>query len=123
VVCLNDCIPLLTALANDEGYQNVFSAQLNNHVESGDLVIAISSSGNSPNVIKAIEVAKERGAKTWSWVGFDGGELMRKSDCQIYIPSKKGQYGFMEDITLVITHMLSVFIQEQDVAVKNDEAL
>lgn len=114
IICLNDCVPLMTALANDEGYENVFSSQLNNHLEPGDLVIAISSSGNSKNIIKALEVANERGAKTWSWVGFDGGEAQKVSKRHLYIPSKKGQYGFMEDITLVITHMLSVYLQEQD---------
>ena len=114
VICLNDCVPSMTALANDQGYEDVFSAQLNNLLEPDDLVIAISSSGNSPNIIKALDLANRRSAKTWAWVGFDGGEAQKIAQRHIYIPSKKGQYGFMEDVSLAITHMLSVYFQEQD---------
>lgn len=114
VVCLNDSIPWMTALSNDEGYKNVFSGQLNNLLEPGDIVIAISSSGNSPNIIEALKLANQRAAKTWAWVGFDRGESQQLAQRHIYIPSKKGQYGFMEDISLIITHMLSVYLQEQD---------
>ncbi len=79
----------MTALANDQGYEDVFSAQLNNLLEPDDLVIAISSSGNSPNIIKALKLANARSAKTWTWVGFDGGEAQEVSKRHIYIPSKK----------------------------------
>lgn len=114
VVCLNDSIPWITALANDEGYENVFSGQLNNLVEPGDVVIAISSSGNSSNIIKALKLAHEGGAKTWTWVGFDGGEAKKLAQRHIYIPSKNGQYGLMEDLSLVLSHMISIYFLEQD---------
>ena len=114
VICLNDCIPVITALSNDEGYENVFSGQLNSLLKPDDIAIAISSSGNSPNIVKALKLANERGAKTLAIVGFNGGEAQRIAKRNIYIPTKPGQYGFMEDISVIITHMLSIYLKEHD---------
>lgn len=114
VICLNDNISTLTATANDFGYDNVFSVQLKNLMQKDDLIIAISSSGNSKNVINAIEVAKKKGAKTYGVVGFDGGKLMRAAEKTLYIPTKVGQYGYMEDVTLIINHIMSVYVYERD---------
>jgi len=82
--------------------------------EEGDVVIGISSSGNAPNIVRAVNVANERGAHTWGIVGFTGGDLMKRAQNSIYIPTKVGQYGFMEDVTLVINPIVSVYIYEQD---------
>ncbi len=114
VVCLNDCVPLMTALANDCGYDQVFAAQLENLVVPGDLVIGISSSGNSPNIVNAFDVANKNGARTWAWVGFEGGKAMEKANRSVYMLSKKGQYGFMEDVSMILNHAVCIFIEEQD---------
>lgn len=114
VVSLADNTSLITATANDFGYENVFVKQLKCLLEKDDLLIAISSSGNSPNIIKAVEYAKECGAHTVGIVGFDGGKLAGAAEKNIHIPSKVGQYGYVEDISMVIIHMLSVFIYESD---------
>jgi D-sedoheptulose 7-phosphate isomerase len=75
VMGLTDNMAMFSALANDEGYESVFAQQLANHVQPGDVVIGISTSGNSKNVVKAIELANEVGAKTIGFTGFDCGKL------------------------------------------------
>jgi len=114
IISLTDNMSQISASANDEGYDTIFVNQLKNLMQPLDVVIAISSSGNSPNVVKAVEFAKAGGATTFGLVGFDGGALMKAADKSIYIPSEKGQYGFMEDITLVLSHIISVYIFERD---------
>ncbi|MBX7136852.1 MAG: SIS domain-containing protein [Oligoflexia bacterium] len=114
VISLTDNLSWISATANDEGYDLIFVNQLKTLMQPNDLVLAISSSGNSPNVIKAVEFAKAGGATTYAIVGFDGGKLMQIADKPLYIPSKKGQYGFMEDITLVIGHIISIYLYEHD---------
>ena len=83
-------------------------------LQPGDLVISISSSGNSPNVTNAINFANSKGAKTYGIVGFGGGELLSAAQRCVLIPSKKGQYGYMEDVTSILVHMMSVYIAEKD---------
>lgn len=120
-ICLNDNISTLTATANDFGFDNIFSVQLKNLLQKDDLVIAISSSGNSVNVINAIEVANAKGAKTYGIVGFDGGKLIRTAQKSLYIPTKVGQYGYMEDVTLILNHIMSVYIYERDRAINAEK--
>ncbi len=105
---------VFTAAANDWGYKNVFKFQLRSALTPLDTVIAISSSGNSENVVEAVKFANKRGALSWAIVGFDGGELLHTAKKSLYLPSKKGQYGFMEDLTSIISHIVTVFIQEID---------
>lgn len=114
IMSLNDNISCLTATANDFGYEHIFVNQLKNLLQPRDVVIGISSSGNSPNITRAINYARERGAVTYGIVGFNGGELKKLAEKSIYIPTKVGQYGYMEDVTLIINHMLSVYMYEQD---------
>lgn len=111
---LNDNIAWVTATANDFGYEYVFVNQLKNLLQPQDMVIGISSSGNSPNIARAIDYANERGALTYGIVGFNGGELQKKAKKSLYIPTKVGQYGFHEDLTLILNHIVSIFIYEQD---------
>lgn len=113
-VGLNDNISWLTATANDFGYEMVFVNQLKNLLQPGDVVIGISSSGNSPNITRAIQYANDKGAITWGLVGFEGGELKKQAKKLVYIPTKVGQYGFHEDVTLIVNHMMSVYIYEWD---------
>ena len=110
VVSLNDNIPLITALSNDFGYDRVFVEQLKNLVNPGDLVICITASGNSPNILKAIEYAKQRGAKAIGLIGFGGGELQELVDEHITVSSTN--YGQVEDIHLILAHAISQYFKE-----------
>jgi D-sedoheptulose 7-phosphate isomerase len=107
---LADNIPILMAYGNDEGYENVFAQQLINLVRPGDVVIAFSCSGNSPNVIKAVEAAKVYGAKTIGFTGFDGGKLGNLVDINICIPSASLEQ--IEDIHLMLEHMICSALRE-----------
>ncbi len=104
VMSLNDNMSLLTALANDNGYENVFREQLVNLIKPSDVLIAISASGNSPNVVSAVKYAKSRQAQTVGLLGFDGGEAFRLVDHPILVKSE--DYGVIEDAHLVLNHIL-----------------
>lgn len=107
---LTDNNAVLTCLANDLGYDSVFVEQLRVHLEPGDVVVAISASGNSPNVLRAIDLAKERGNVTIGLTGFDGGELRRRSQIAIHVPTERGEYGPVEDAHMVLDHLLSSYL-------------
>ena len=104
ILSLNDNQALLTALANDLGYENVFSEQLKNLIRAGDLLVAISASGNSPNVLNAIRYAQRQCAEVVGILGFQGGEAARLADLSIIVPCK--HYGVVEDVHLIINHIL-----------------
>lgn len=104
ITSLNDNAAIVTALANDLGYENVFSEQLQNLIRPGDLLIAVSASGNSPNVVKAIRYAQSRSAEVVGILGFDGGEAARLADLAIVVPVS--HYGVVEDAHLIINHIL-----------------
>lgn len=108
---LADNMEILSAYANDEGYENVFSQQLINLVKPGDVVIAISASGNSKNVINAIEEAKKHNATTIGFTGFDGGNLGRLVDIHIHVNSEIIEH--VEDIHLMLEHMIVRTIKDQ----------
>ena len=101
---LTDNIGLITAYANDTNYENVFKGQLESIMDSGDFLISISGSGNSKNVINAVNYAKSIGGHTISIVGFDGGELKKISDKCVHVPSFDMQ--ICEDVHLMICHMV-----------------
>lgn len=96
VVNLTDNIPWLTALANDEGYDRVFSEQVDNLAVEGDVLIVISASGNSPNLIEAVRVSNTRGVHTAALLGFDGGALNDLVGEPLLIPTEIGAYGLAE---------------------------
>lgn len=106
-VCLSDNVSWLTALANDEGYERVFSGQLENLVQRGDLLIVISASGNSPNLIEAVDVADARGLVTIALLGFDGGALKGRVDEPIWLESELGAYGPVESAHSLLCHVLT----------------
>ena len=108
---LTDNIALITAWANDVDYTSVFVEQLRNQLEEGDVVISISASGSSPNVLRAIEYAKERGAITIGFAGFGGGSLEQLAGECIILSSK--DYGQVEDAHLALTHILSDMLKEK----------
>lgn len=117
VYSLTDNVALMTAFANDLSFEEIFVQQLRNLVEAGDVVIALSGSGSSVNLIKAIRYAKKCKAKTIGFLGFKtGGKLGKLVDCAIIVDSK--QYGPCEDIQLVLDHIIISWIgrikKEQD---------
>ena len=107
VMSLSDNVSWLTALANDEGYDRVFSGQLDNFGKPGDLLIVISASGNSPNLIAAVELARSREIVTIGLLGFDGGALKNKVDECLWLPTEKGAYGLVESAHALICHILT----------------
>jgi D-sedoheptulose 7-phosphate isomerase len=110
VISLVDNVPLATAWANDTSYENVFAAQLENLLQPGDVVIAISGSGRSPNVLNAARLALEMGAIVVGLTGFDGGLLKDIADPCIIVPSHCMEQ--VEDTHLIIGHMFSTYLRE-----------
>jgi D-sedoheptulose 7-phosphate isomerase len=112
VMSLNDNVSWLTALANDEGYHRVFSGQLENFARAGDILIVISASGNSPNLIDAVNLAKSRNVTTIGLLGFDGGSLKDKVDERLWLASEKGTYGLVEGAHSVLCHVLTACLAD-----------
>ena len=114
IIGLADNMAIVSALANDEGYENVFSQQLANLVDQDDVVIAISASGNSKNVLNAVQVAKEYGAKTIGFTGFNGGQLGSMVDIQLHVPSNCIEH--VEDIHLMLEHLITQALRDMATA-------
>ena len=113
VFALNDNTSVLTAIANDVGYENIFVNQLKIHYRQGDTFLAISASGNSPNVVIAAEWVKKQGGRVISFVGFTGGKLREISDVVVHVHSEAGEYGPVEDAHLVLNHILAHWFQNK----------
>ncbi len=113
---LTDNIGIITAYANDTNYENVFRGQLESIMDNGDLLVSISGSGNSKNVINAVNYAKSVGGSTLSIVGFDGGELKKISDKCVHVPSFDMQ--ICEDIHLMICHLVMKKLCNYEIIVK-----
>jgi len=101
-LALTDNIPMMTAWANDANYEDIFAEQLVNFVRAGDIAFAISGSGRSPNVLKALRVAREAGALTVGLTGFRGGYMKDLCDVCLVVPSENMQ--IIEDLHLSVTH-------------------
>ena len=113
VMALNDNVAWLTALANDEGYERAFAGQLENFGESGDVLIVISASGNSPNLVRAVELANERQLVTIGLLGFDGGVLKDLvTDC-LCVTTEKGAYGLVESVHSVVCDLITTCLAEE----------
>jgi D-sedoheptulose 7-phosphate isomerase len=112
VIGLTDNMAIFSAYANDEGYENVFSQQLDNLLMADDIVIGISASGNSKNVLNAIALAKSRNAVTVGFTGFNGGQLAPMVDVNIHVNSDIIEH--VEDIHLMLEHMIVKALKEQD---------
>jgi D-sedoheptulose 7-phosphate isomerase len=111
VLALTDNIPLITAWANDTRYEEIFAEQLRNFVRSGDVVVAISGSGNSPNVLSGLAAAKEHGAFRIVLTGFTGGKAAGLADLAIVVPSNDMQY--IEDAHLTIAHSIFRAVRDE----------
>lgn len=107
---LTDNVAILTAVANDFGYEEVFSRQLRVHGRAGDVVVAISASGNSPNLLKAFEMATEAGMKTVAITAFDGGRMKQVADLGIHVPTGPREYGPAEDAHMMIDHLVGAYL-------------
>ncbi len=102
----------LTAWANDVGFDMVFAGPLRNYIQDSDTVIAISSSGNSPNVVKAVELAKSYKVPIIGLSGFDGGRLNEFADAKIKISTAKGQYELVESVHGVLLHLMTRYFKD-----------
>lgn len=111
VIALTDNMALMTAWANDTAYDNVFAAQLNPLVESGDVVIGISCSGNSGNVLNAMALARQSGAITIGFTGDQGGQLKEVVDLCILTPSPRIEQ--QEDVHLILEHCICAAIRDE----------
>jgi len=110
---LSDNTPVCSAIANDIGYKNIFYMQLKNKISKNDLLIAISCSGNSKNIIKAVQYAKKQNTKIIGLTGFDGGKLKKLSNINFHIPTSNGDYGLVEDMHMILDHIIySYYINE-----------
>lgn len=114
IVSLCDNLSVITALANDIGYENIFYSQIVDKIDKEDLLIAISCSGNSPNIIKAAEYTNNIGASLLGVTGFDGGKLKQMSDLNYHVQTQKGEYGLVEDLHMILDHMLYTYFIEKD---------
>jgi D-sedoheptulose 7-phosphate isomerase len=106
-ISLCDNLALITAFGNDFSFEDIFVKQLQNLGKAGDLLISISASGNSRNLIKAVEFANTFSISTLSLVGFDGGALQKLSDNSIYVQTSIGDYGIAEDCHSIICHYIT----------------
>ena len=110
-ISLCDNQAVITAIGNDDGYENIFLQQLQTQAKAGDVLVAISASGNSPNIIKAINWAKDNDLSTVGLSAFDGGKLSKLSDLNIHVPTKIGEYGPAEDLHMVICGLVGSFFR------------
>lgn len=109
-LCLTDNVATVTALGNDAGFDHIFSHQLRVHMRPGDVVLAMSVSGNSENLIQAVDYANANGATTIGYAGFDGGRLAEKCQISVVIPTTKDEYGPVEDVFNILGHVAITYI-------------
>lgn len=103
-ICLNDNVPNMMAIANDLGYDQIFKVPLENKITSQDVLLAISGSGNSKNVVNAVKYAKEHGATVIGMTGYNGGEVRKLADAYLHVPIDNMQ--ITEDIHMIFDHMM-----------------
>ena len=110
-LALTDNVPLISAIANDLDYADVFVEQLKTHLNKGDVLIALSGSGNSPNVLRAVAYAKEQGALTIGLCGMPGGKLATLADLRVIMPAER--IGQQEDGHLIFNHVIALALRER----------
>ncbi|MBT6936866.1 MAG: SIS domain-containing protein [Candidatus Marinimicrobia bacterium] len=114
VTSLGDNSSVVTAIANDIGYENIFYMQMKGHINADDVVIAISCSGDSPNIIKAVDYAKDLGCKIIGVTGFNGGYLKKISNINFHVDVPEDEYGLVEDTHMILDHIIySHYIQTE----------
>ena len=110
VISLTDNVPTITAIGNDFGYEEVFVRQLRVLGKEGDVLVGISASGNSQNLIKAFEFAATAGIHTVGLTAFDGGKLLSMADDAVHVPTATGEYGPAEDAHMVLDHLVGSYL-------------
>ncbi len=109
-ISLCDNQAVITAIANDDGYEKIFNQQLEVLLKKQDVVVAISASGNSPNLLKAIDTSKKLSAVTVGISAFNGGKMKEMVDVALHVPTEKGEYGPAEDAHMVLDHLVSSYL-------------
>jgi len=112
-VSLCDNHAVITAIANDDGFEKIFSQQLRVLLKKQDVVVSISASGNSSNLIHAINTAKKMGAISVGISAFDGGEMKDLVDFSLHVPTEKGEYGPAEDAHMVLDHLVANYLMRK----------
>lgn len=112
-ISLCDNQAVITAIANDDGYENIFLQQLQTLAKPGDTIVCISASGNSKNLINAIEYAKQHSIYIVGLTAFDGGYLKENCDLNIHVPTKVGEYGPAEDLHIVVCGLIGSYFREK----------
>jgi D-sedoheptulose 7-phosphate isomerase len=114
VIALTDNVPMITAIGNDNNFEDVFVEQMRGQFVSGDVLVAISASGNSPNIVKAAAFANALGGTTIAFVGFLGGKLNEISKVSLYTPNPKGDYGPIEDVHMILNHVIVNYLSKDE---------
>lgn len=109
-ISLTDNLALITAIANDFGFEEIFARQLRILGRKGDVLVAISASGNSPNLLRAFDFASESGIKTVAITSFDGGLLKSRADEGVHVPTELKEYGPAEDAHMVLDHLVGAYL-------------
>lgn len=110
VISLTDNVPIITAIGNDFGYEEIFVRQLRILGKKGDVLVGISASGNSPNLLKAFDYASSAGIRTVAITAFDGGKMRRLTDEGIHVPTEPKEYGPAEDVHMVLDHLVGAYL-------------
>lgn len=110
-VVLNADVAAMTAIANDYGYDNIFARQAEGHIKPGDIFIGISTSGNSENVYRAMEIARKKGAKTAAFLGRDGGKIGRQSDYPLIVPCSVT--ARIQESHIMLIHIICEIVEEK----------
>ena len=109
-ISLTDNVPIITAIGNDFGYEEIYVRQLKILARPGDVVVGISASGNSPNMLKAFDYAKQAGLRTVAITAFDGGKMKMLADQGIHVPTEPKEYGPAEDAHMVLDHLVGAYL-------------
>ena len=111
---LTDQVPMITAIGNDHSYEDIFVDQMIDNFNGGDVLVAISASGNSMNVVKAVEYANKMGGISIGLVGFKGGKLKEVSRICLFTPNPEKQYGPIEDLHMIVDHMMVSYLAKDE---------
>ncbi len=112
-VSLTDNVAIITAVGNDFGYEDIFVRQLRVLGRKGDVLVGISASGNSPNLLRAFDYARGAGIKTVAITAFDGGRMKAQADEGIHVPTELKEYGPAEDVHMVLDHLVGAYLMRQ----------
>jgi D-sedoheptulose 7-phosphate isomerase len=114
VRALTDNAAMMTAVGNDTSFHDVFVEQLKGHFEKGDILICISASGNSENIIRAANYANISGGISIGFVGFEGGKLLDTATVSLFTPNPKGDYGPIEDVHMIFNHLIVNYLSKDE---------